>query len=376
MDGTQTRAVMVVVDLPTRCTCGEDLRSGERAGRLATEPGLLCLWCLADLQAGRRRPRRRRVVTSWPKPATPQHPTRQPARARPAGGRRASAKVTVALVLLLLGAVLYVRPMIFGAPEGSVVVAGVPIPGSDVLNSSTLTPLSGGDPQDTTSIWPATPADARSKPIGAPPPKQSSSTDFAFMSTIPGAGGKPVSWDPCRPIHMVVNDAQAPAKADQLLREATQSVSAATGLQFVIDGPTTEPPSSQRSPLDKSRYGDQWSPVLVAWTDPSMAPELSGAVAGVAGPAGAPYYTPAQQHWVSGTVSLDGPQFRELIQQADGLIAARAIVMHELGHLVGLNHVSTRDQLMYKQNVDQQDFGAGDREGLRQLGLGPCFTNS
>jgi hypothetical protein len=59
----------------------------------------------------------------------------------------------------------------------------------------------------------------------------------------------------------------------------------------------------------------------------------------------------------------------------DGRAAARAIVMHELGHLVGLQHVAAPDQLMYERNVGQHDFGSGDREGLRQLGLGPCFTN-
>ena len=107
-----------------------------------------------------------------------------------------------------------------------------------------------------------------------------------------------------------------------------------------------------------------------------MVPDLQGAVAGIAGPAGAPYYTAAQQHWVSGTVSLDGPQFRAVLERADGWAAARAIVMHEFGHLVGLGHVPIRSELMYKQNIGQFAFGNGDREGLRLLGLGPCFTNA
>jgi hypothetical protein len=77
---------------------------------------------------------------------------------------------------------------------------------------------------------------------------------------------------------------------------------------------------------------------------------------------------------VSGTVSLDGPQIRALLQRADGWAAARAIIMHEFGHLVGLGHVSVQDQLMYESNIGQRDFGPGDREGLRQLGLGLCYT--
>ena len=63
---------MVHVGRPARCACGEALRPGERAGRLGEGPELLCLWCLADLQAGRRRPRRRRVETPWPAPVVRQ----------------------------------------------------------------------------------------------------------------------------------------------------------------------------------------------------------------------------------------------------------------------------------------------------------------
>lgn len=114
--------------------------------------------------------------------------------------------------------------------------------------------------------------------------------------------------------------------------------------------------------------------MLVAWTHPSVVPDLQGAVAGIAGPVGAPHYTPTQQHWVSGTVHPDGPQFRELLQSVDGSAAARAIVMHEFGHLVGLAHVPAKDQLMYESNIGQREFGPSDAEGLRQLGLGPCFT--
>jgi hypothetical protein len=367
---------MIHVMRPTRCSCGEGLRPGERAGQLGNGLELLCLWCLADLQARRPRPRRRRAETPWPAPVVPQQPERRSTQRHASPRRhRGSTGVTVAIALLLAGAAVYVRPAIFGTSASSTVVAGVPIPRTDITNWGNLTPLSAANPQDTSGIWPPVPPDSRSQPLGAPPPQASSSTDYAFMKTIPALGSRPVTWDPCRPIHLVLNNAQAPAGSDQLLREAAGAVSSATGLRFVIDGPTRETPTANRAPLDNALYGDRWSPVLVAWTDPTVVPDLQGAVTGIAGPVEAPFYTDAQQHWVSGVVDLDGPQFRQILLTPEGWDHARAIVMHELGHLVGLAHVPVRSELMYPENIGQRTFGPGDSEGLRQLGLGPCFTS-
>ena len=367
---------MVHVGRAVRCACGEDLRPGERAGQLGGRSELVCLWCLADLQAGRQRPRARRVETTWPVAPVAHPPTRR-RRRRPASTRRLRGSTAAPLVvaLLVVAAAVYLHPALFGRPGSNVAADGAPIAGGDLPSWFKGVPITGGSPGDTRDIWPPTPPDARTKPLGTPGPSLSSSTDYAFMHTIPELGGRPVAWDPCRPIRLVVNDAAAPPGADELLREAARSVSAATGLHFVIEGPTTETPATRRPPIDKHLYGNRWSPVLVAWTDPTVVPELEGRVAGIAGPAGAPYYTASQQHWVSGTVNLDGPQFREVLRRADGWAGARAIVMHELAHLTGLSHVPVKDQLMFEASVGQRDFGAGDREGLRQLGLGTCFTS-
>jgi hypothetical protein len=187
--------------------------------------------------------------------------------------------------------------------------------------------------------------------------------------------GEPVRFDPCRPIHLVVNNAMAPPNADRLLREAAEAVSTATGLVVLIDGGTDEQPAAKRGPVDAARYGNRWSPVLVAWTDPSAAPGLAGRVAGMAGPVMAPYRTDDQMHWVSGSVVLDGPTFTDILQRPGGYGEARAIVMHELAHLVGLTHVQDTRELMAEKNSGRHTFGPGDREGLRRLGGGPCFSS-
>ncbi len=372
---------VTLVPRSTRCACGEPLRQGERAGFHRVEQRLLCLWCLADLQAGRSRPRRRRGTVPWPQPValatvpTPGAAVRhRPPAAR--GRHRAPAHrgprtgVTLLLVSLAVVGALWARPLLLGSGDGST-VAGIQGPASDLgagIASRITAPGSG----DTRSIWPPAPGDARPTPIGTPPASRSTSTDYAFMATR-SSGGIPVRFDPCRPIHLVVNTAAAPPGADRLLREAAAAVGAASGLQLVVDGTTTEPPTSHRPPIDKERYGNRWSPVLVAWTDPSAVPGLEGRVAGLGGPAMAPFYTDAQKHWVSGSVYLDAPTFADILASPGQWKAARAIVMHELGHLVGLAHVGTATELMYAENTGQVDFGPGDREGLRRLGGGPCF---
>lgn len=247
---------------------------------------------------------------------------------------------------------------------------------SGLVIGADSTTASKGNASDIHAIWPPVPSDAGANPLGAPPAKASSSTDFSFIQTVDSADGmRPVAWDPCRPIHLVVNGAKAPTGSGKLLREAVAQITSATGLQFVFDGSTTEAPSADRAPEDKARYGNQWSPVLVAWTDPGAVPQLQGTVAGLAGPDGAPFFTTNQEHWVSGSVNLDGPQLTDALRRPAGSKMARAIVMHEFGHLVGLQHVPRPTELMYADTTGRTTFGPGDREGLRELGLGPCFSD-
>lgn len=277
------------------------------------------------------------------------------------------------VVLVAVGA-LYLRSPVLGGSADEL-AGGLRIPGTDLVIGAGSSAMSQRGAGAIPTSWPPVPADASANPLGAPPPKASSSTEYSFIQTVDGANGtRPVAWDPCRPIHLVVNDAEAPPGGDNLVHEATAQITSTTGLQFVFDGTTTEQPSEHRRPEDRSRYGDWWAPVLVAWTDSRTIPKLAGAVAGLAGPEGAPYLTTNQEHWVSGSVDLDGPQLADALRHPAGWNLARAVVMHEFGHLVGLAHVPDPHQLMYADTTGRTTFGAGDREGLRQLGLGPCFS--
>lgn len=231
------------------------------------------------------------------------------------------------------------------------------------------------------STWTATerppPApDQRATPIGSPPASRTTGP-HRFVALQPD-GTTPVAYDPCRPIHYVVNTDTAPLVETGVLDEAIAEISKATGLMFVYDGPTSEKPSATRAAYQPQRYEEFWAPVLIAWTDATTAPELAGDVAGSAGsvqvrvPGSTGSRTDASV-FVTGSVHLDGPDLKQILREDDGTTRVRAIIQHELGHLVGLDHVDDQGELMYPTTGDRTELGPGDREGLARLGSGACF---
>ena len=61
-----------------------------------------------------------------------------------------------------------------------------------------------------------------------------------------------------------------------------------------------------------------------------------------------------------------------ILREPHGTESLRAIVLHELGHIVGLAHVDDPHELMYGDNIGMTDFGPGDLTGLARLGQGAC----
>lgn len=186
---------------------------------------------------------------------------------------------------------------------------------------------------------------------------------------------EPVAFDPCRPVHYTVRADGAPAGGMELITSSIADISASTGLQFVDDGLTAEAPSERRANYLPDRYGGRWAPVLIAWSTPEEFPPLGGEVIGVAGnqPVSA---DDGQRALVSGQVVLDAEQITEVLRYISGRAVAVATITHELGHLVGLSHVSDPQQLMYPSARPLVNtLGRGDLTGLAALGAGRCFDN-
>ena len=186
--------------------------------------------------------------------------------------------------------------------------------------------------------------------------------------------GMPTRWNPCEPIRYVVNAQLAPPGSIEDVHEAVRRISAATGITFDYEGATDEEASIFREEFQPDRYGDRWAPVLIAWSDPddSDIPFRRGdrVAAGVAVPV-IPQ-TRLEDVYVSGWVAINADDPNPPGFGFPGLQGP--VILHELGHLMGLGHVKASGELMDPNGGGVVDLGPGDREGLRRLGAaGGCI---
>ena len=198
------------------------------------------------------------------------------------------------------------------------------------------------------------------------------SHEFSFMATL---GGEPVRWNPCEPIHYVVNLGAAPAGSLQDVQDAVLRISSATGIAFVYDGLSDEVPSEDRPVFQPDRYGDRWAPVLIGWVDPRTSSfdfDPGGReAAGVAGPL-YPHPGPSTIY-VSGVVAINVADPNPPGFDSQG--AQGPVVLHELAHVMGLGHYKALGELMEPSGGGMTDFGPGDLQGLRELGSSAgCLT--
>ena len=187
---------------------------------------------------------------------------------------------------------------------------------------------------------------------------------YAFLETV---NGQPVTYSSCRPIQVAVYPAGGPADAEALVREAVSQLRAATGLDIVVTGVF-------------GGYAPNWNfkaapihpddPISVSWQNGDAIAEITDHIAGIGGSRVIPGPR-GTVHFGAGTIALSRDYYASLSaerEKGEGL----AVLLHEFGHVFGLDHVGSRGELMYKSVTDRTSFGPGDLEGLRILGQGPC----
>ena len=177
----------------------------------------------------------------------------------------------------------------------------------------------------------------------------------AFLHT--GSAGQPLAY-PCAPIHYVVSTQHAPDDFEQVVHGAIGLMSEASGYTFAYDGPTTD------RDFDAHLVPGRAGPVLIGFAGSGEVPGLAGDVAGRAAsvPAG------DGVHYSTGAIMLDAGYYAGV----DDLDQRRAVVLHELGHVLGLHHVEDDGELMARDGSGRTDFGPGDLAGLRALHEASC----
>jgi len=201
---------------------------------------------------------------------------------------------------------------------------------------------------------------------------QGDAHDYTFVATQPHTRDVPVTYSPCRPVELFVNSDQAPPGSEGIIAEAVAEVSDATGLRLRVVGDSHLRTTAWTRHLGRLPAGEV-APSLVAWETPEQTPELQGRVAGVGGSVWRSDGRRTLRYYVGGTVALDAPTARRILQSPRGREYVVAIVMHELGHLVGLGHVDAPDELMSAENHGLLTWGPGDRAGLSAVGAGRCL---
>jgi len=189
--------------------------------------------------------------------------------------------------------------------------------------------------------------------------------EYAFIAS---SDGHPYRWNPCAPIHYVVNFQNAPPGALQDVKVAAARVKAATGIDLVYDGPTDEPPSRDRDAYEPDRYGERWAPVLISWVsvvpgDDSQWSRPGLQFAGLSTPLPALRSTGV---YVSGWIVINAEQIGP--SGFDFPDDEGPVLQHEFGHVIGLGHTSEWGELMNSGGGGMTDWGRGDLEGLTKLG--------
>lgn len=209
----------------------------------------------------------------------------------------------------------------------------------------------------------------------------SAGSQYALLTGETDVGTAPLRWNPCQPeITYKVNTAlarekghtkaEARVRARSEIIKAMSRLEAATGMDFAYTGKTTVIPTG----------GDWWeeqsaqSEIVIAYTDQDNPENRSSLMTGGAwGEGGQVYMYEGARLVVGRGFAVFNRDKAVKMRTGFGSGVHRGnLVLHELGHVAGLDHVSSSSQLINPSISDRSPNGyaAGDLAGLKRVGAG------
>jgi hypothetical protein len=197
------------------------------------------------------------------------------------------------------------------------------------------------------------------------------SASYRFSSVL---DGQPVRWNPCQTIQWKANVARGPVGGLDVLKAAVAHVAYKTGTRWVFDGVTTTVPNTAYLPKVPSTTN---KPVVIGWTDGTASDLLRYKPAAVLGMTRTVWFgvDDGMGHRIAATrgavVALDRTDRLPL----RGVQSWSATALHELGHVMGLDHPADSHQLMAATLPNVSTLQTGDNTGLTRVGrLAGCVN--
>lgn len=194
--------------------------------------------------------------------------------------------------------------------------------------------------------------------------------DFALLDP-PSSTGDVDRWDPCVAIHYVTDVEVGPSSARADIESAFATAASVTGMTFVDDGATSQRPSDTRKDVVHTSEGWRWAPILIALVpDKEFRADAGHDAEDSIAFTDPDIYTDdvtGDSQIVSAQVVIDADAIT-----SGGDTDPNALVptlLHELGHVAGLDHVSSGAEIMQPDGGGMLTYGPGDRDGLRYVGL-------
>jgi len=189
---------------------------------------------------------------------------------------------------------------------------------------------------------------------------------WAYLHPV-ADGGRPGAWAPCRPVYVAANPAGIPASQhaafEHTVRHALDRISAATDQDWVYIGRTAF------QAVERTSFNRVLGAVTISFM---RAPDPNDPAAAWAGTMLGRNPLTGTTTFLSGSINLNA---QRLVNDLGGTVTplVATTLMHELGHVAGLDHVADRNQLMsevYEMPPEPryEEFRDGDRAGLARVG--------